>query len=59
MTISLLRDNPLTVEADATAVISASNNLAVSDTNYTDSQLTYTVVTAPADGTLLDNGVAT
>src|ERR1044071_8009655 len=58
MSISLVRDNPLTLEAGTTAVITATNNLAVSDTNYPDSSITYTVTTAPSHGTLLKNGLS-
>ena len=54
----LLNDNPLAVTVDGTATLTSSL-LSVSDPNYTDSQLTYTVVTAPSDGTLLKNGSAT
>ena len=57
MSISLVRDNPLTLQAGATAVISATNNLAVSDTDYPDSSITYTITTPPSRGTLLKNGV--
>jgi probable HAF family extracellular repeat protein len=59
MSISLVRDNPLTIQVSTTAVISAGSNLAVSDTDYPDSSLTYTITTAPTRGTLLKNGAAT
>src|SRR5690349_12905119 len=56
MSISLVRDDPLTLQAGASAVISATNNLTVSDTDYPDSSITYTVTTPPSHGTLLKNG---
>jgi hypothetical protein len=57
--LTLIRDDPLTVEAGGTAIISASNNLAVSDTEYDDAQITYIATTAPSDGILLDDGTQT
>ena len=57
--LALVRDNPLTVQAGTTATISAADNLAVSDTEYSDAQITYTVVTEPSDGMLLDDGART
>jgi hypothetical protein len=59
MPISLVRDNPLTVQVGATATISAASNLAVSDTDYPDSSIAYTITTAPTRGTLLKNGSPT
>jgi Cadherin-like/FG-GAP-like repeat len=53
-----VNDNPLSVKLGGTGTIT-SNLLQVSDPDNTDAQLTYTVVAAPLDGTLLKNGVAT
>src|SRR5689334_15267313 len=58
MSISLVRDNPLSIQAGATAVISATSNLAVSDSDYPDASITYTVTTGPTNGALLKSGVA-
>ena len=57
--LTLVRDNPLTVEGDSSEIISASSNLAVTDSSYSDAQLTYTITIPPTDGTLLDNGTPT
>src|SRR5258708_3455630 len=57
MSISLVRDNALLIKAGATAVISATSNLAVSDSDYPDSSITYTITTAPTNGTLLKSSL--
>jgi probable HAF family extracellular repeat protein len=59
MSISVVQDNTLTVQAGSTAVISAVSNLAVNDTEYPDSAITYTITTPPSRGTLLKNEIAT
>ena len=56
--LTLVRNNPLTLQAGATQTISTSGNLDTTDTSYGDAQLTYTIVSGPSDGVLLDNGVA-
>jgi 20S proteasome alpha/beta subunit len=53
----LVVDNPLGVGVAKTATISASS-LAFSDSDNTDAQLTYTMLTGPAHGTLLKSGAA-
>jgi hypothetical protein len=53
-----VNDNPLSISIGATAAITSSL-LQVDDPDNTHTQLTYTVVTGPADGTLLKNGIAT
>jgi hypothetical protein len=53
-----VNDNPLSIPVGATETISSSL-LRVDDPDNTHTQLAYTVVTAPSDGTLLKNGVAT
>jgi hypothetical protein len=55
----LIRANPLSVLVGATATISASSNLAFSDPDDFDSQLTYTIVIGPTNGTLLKNSSPT
>ena len=59
MSISLVRDNPLTVQVGATATITDETHLAVSDTEFPDSAITYTIITPPTRGTLLKNGSPT
>ena len=46
MSISQVRDNPLTVRTGATATITATGNLAFSDSDYPDASITYTITTA-------------
>jgi probable HAF family extracellular repeat protein len=55
---TLVSDNPLAVEIGATATITSSL-LAASDSDNSNAQLTYTVVTGPSFGTLLKNGSTT
>ena len=55
---ALVADVSLPVGIGKTATISASN-LAFNDPDNTDAQLTYTVATGPADGTLLKSGLVT
>jgi hypothetical protein len=55
---TLVSDNPLTVVIGATATITSSL-LAVTDSDNSNAQLTYTVVTGPSDGNLLRNGSPT
>jgi hypothetical protein len=54
----LVHDNPLLDGVGKTVTISASS-LAFSDPDNTDVQLTYTIVTGPAFGTVLKSGFAT
>src|SRR5690349_19980838 len=56
MSISLVRDDPLTLQAGASAVISATNNLIVNHIDYPESSITYMVTSPPSHGTLLKNG---
>ena len=49
-------DNPINVSVGGATIITSSD-LSVTDSNYTDdTQLTYTILTPPSYGTLLDNG---
>jgi hypothetical protein len=57
-TTSLVNDNPLSIEAGATKTITSSLLSAAGNVG-SDAELQFTVTTAPADGTLLLNGVAT
>src|SRR5215470_4417470 len=59
MSISVVKDNPLTIQTGATATITDELHLDVNDTDFSDSAITYTITTAPSRGTLLKNGVAT
>jgi Cadherin-like len=54
---TLVSDNPLAVEIGTTATITSSL-LAANDSDNSNGQLTYTVVTGPSFGTLLRNGSA-
>jgi hypothetical protein len=51
--------NPLSVSLGGIATISANGNLAFGDPDNSDSQLTYTIVAGPSNGTLLRNGTST
>lgn len=53
----LVNNSPLSIPVGATVTISSSL-LRVDDPDNTHAQLTYTVVMAPSDGTLLKNGIA-
>ena len=55
--LTLVADNPL-VDGVGKTVTIGSNSLAFSEPGETDAQLTYAIVTGPADGTLLKNGSA-
>jgi len=59
MSISVTKDNPLTIQVGATATITDEIHLVVSDTQYPDSAITYTITTGPTRGTILKNGVTT
>ena len=54
---TLITNNGLTLVQGTTATISTSD-FQVTDSDKPDAQLTYTIVTAPVNGTLEDNGVA-
>ncbi|HUI26666.1 MAG TPA: NF038122 family metalloprotease, partial [Candidatus Kryptonia bacterium] len=55
---TLVVNNSLTVGIGKSVTITSSS-LAFTDVDNPDTQLTYTIVTGPADGTLLKSGVAT
>src|SRR6185369_9132834 len=59
MSISVVKDNPLTLQVGATATITDEMHLVVTDTQYPDSAISYTITTAPTRGTLLKNGSPT
>jgi probable HAF family extracellular repeat protein len=59
MSISVVKDNPLTLQVGATATITDELHLVVGDTQYPDSAISYTITSAPTFGTLLKNGLPT
>ena len=59
MSISVVKDNPLTVQVGATGTITDESHLDVDDTDYPDSAITYAITTPPTKGALLKNGSPT
>ena len=57
-TLVLVNDNPLTVPIGGIGTLTP-NNLNVGDSGFTAAQLTWSVVSLPAHGTVLKNGITT